>query len=307
MKSAWRAPYNEPEFATGFNPLVVGAIYEICLKTVDSKLFVPDNKVSIPLWSGQYMKSIIREHQFRLCIQAVSIPLWSGQYMKYYTDTNGDVQTLAVSIPLWSGQYMKSRITLTHTTPETMRFNPLVVGAIYEIRLRRDGLFRAYPRWVSIPLWSGQYMKYKEREAYRKQLEKEEKDLGFNPLVVGAIYEIGPDGLSEEQQKQAVSIPLWSGQYMKFSQVDAIASGIPMGQVSIPLWSGQYMKFDRHLAHVGGHAGRFNPLVVGAIYEMTIYDLRLKLEAARKVSIPLWSGQYMKFAQSVELDQGIPC
>ena len=87
----------------------------------------------------------------------------------------------------------------------------------------------------------------------------------FNPLVVGAIYEIYPGPVAR-----------WRA-----------------APVSIPLWSGQYMKFDLHLDNPDTMTTRFNPLVVGAIYEIAA-PAQL-IEYAEYVSIPLWSGQYMKY------------
>ena len=64
-------------------------------------------------------------------------------------------------------------------------FNPLVVGAIYEICNEETAIVKMMCI-VSIPLWSGQYMKCSiQRLRITDRLSG-----GFNPLVVGAIYEI---------------------------------------------------------------------------------------------------------------------
>ena len=73
------------------------------------------------------------------------------------------------------------------TREQKIGFNPLVVGAIYEM-------------WLDV---------------------EDDAALGkcFNPLVVGAIYEMLQASLKESQDAGRVSIPLWSGQYMKSHSV----------------------------------------------------------------------------------------
>ena len=97
----------------------------------------------------------------------------------------------------------------------------------------------------------------------------------------------------QELSQSQVSIPLWSEQYMKFAIYSGRRRILHQKRVSIPLWSGQYMKSVSVDVHWAVRLKGFNPLVVGAIYE--IDDIAMTIEDTFDVSIPLWSGQYMKY------------
>ena len=190
--------------------------------------------VSIPLYTGQYMKLHPPGESRGKGFRSVSIPLYTGQYMKWILRFSHRCAYLPGFNPLVYGAIYEIVLHSIEPTPISKRFNPLVYGAIYEIW---QGLRSCLQRTYSFnPLVYGAIY---EIRGYSRRF-RSSGGTRFNPLVYGAIYEILCLGERRGRRPRQVSIPLYTGQYMKY----------------------------KHLKPTGPPTASFNPLVYGAIYEI---------------------------------------